>query len=73
MDLDIVAQMLAYGRDPNLFNLQQQQYEIMAEDYERVHIGRKFPLTEFSERVYQMRLNDETKLPKGEFIEEPAG
>jgi HEAT repeat protein len=70
MDLDIVAQMIAYGREPNLFSLQEQQYQIMAEYYERVNIGRKFPLTEFSERVFQMRLNDEAKLPKGEFIEE---
>ena len=37
MDLTLVAQMLAHGQEPNLLGLQQQQYEIMAEDYQNRH------------------------------------
>ncbi|NER29285.1 MAG: hypothetical protein F6J89_17085 [Symploca sp. SIO1C4] len=32
MDLTLVAQLLAQGKEPDLLNLQQQQYEIMAGD-----------------------------------------
>lgn len=57
MDLSIVAQILAKGIIPELFQLQQQQYWLMAQDYEQAW-NQKFPLQKFSESVYQMRLND---------------
>ena len=70
MDLDIIAQMLAAGMEPDLFSLQKQQYQIMSADYEQKHIGNKFLLTELSEVVYQMRLNDESSIPAGNYINE---
>jgi hypothetical protein len=72
MDLTTVAVMLARGRHPDLFHLQEQQYRLMAEDYARVNVGHAFPLEAFSERVYEMRLNDETALADTEFQAETA-
>ena len=62
MDLTIVSQILAQGEIPDLLNLQQQQYKVMADDYQHKHL-RVFPLAEFSETAYQMRLNDEINIP----------
>ena len=61
MELTVVAQMLANRETPDLLNLQQQQYDLMAADYKRKHL-REFPLDSFSEMVYQMRLNDATNI-----------
>ena len=62
MDLTIVAQILAQGKNPDLLNLQQQQYSVMAAAYEQINFD-SFPLTEFAETAYQMRLNDEINIP----------
>ena len=72
MDAVLVAQMLAHGQTPNLFRLQEQQCALMADDYARRHIGRTFPLAEFAERVYQMRLQDRAALPFDDFPDEIA-
>ena len=69
MDLTIVAQMLAQGKHPDLLNLQQQQYEIMATQYQEVYL-RPFPLAQFAETAYQMRLNDEITIPTGQYQDE---
>ncbi|HUM95075.1 MAG TPA: PBS lyase, partial [Candidatus Competibacter sp.] len=69
MDLTVVAAMLARGENPDLFRLQQQQYRIMAKDYQRTQLH-EFPLHKFAEAVYQMRLKDEDTLPVGEFADE---
>ena len=69
MDLTLVAQMLAAGEKPDLLSLQQQQYELMAAEYKQKCM-KPFPLTEFSERVYQLRLDDETSLAESVFPEE---
>lgn len=72
MDLTVVADMLARGDKPDLFRLQKQQYETMAADFSAVHIGKPFPLAEFSEAVFQMRLGDRRELtpePFGELLE----
>jgi uncharacterized protein (UPF0147 family) len=70
MELTIVAQMLARGKRPNLLNLQQQQYQEMAEDYIDLYPTRVFPLKAFSETVYQMRLHDKSAIPTDEWIDE---
>jgi hypothetical protein len=70
MDLTVVGSMLAAGKQPNLFRLQEQQYQVMTAEYEGKHLQQKFPLTAFSEAVYQMRLKDETALPEAEFLDE---
>ncbi|MDE5081229.1 MAG: hypothetical protein O4859_07870, partial [Trichodesmium sp. St18_bin1] len=62
MDLTIVAQILAQGKAPDLLNLQQQQYKVMAAEYKEVNFD-SFPLTDFAETTYQMRLNDEINIP----------
>ncbi|MDJ0616132.1 MAG: HEAT repeat domain-containing protein [Calothrix sp. MO_192.B10] len=69
MDLTLVALMLSQGEHPDLFHLQQQQYNHMAAEYlqEWKH---EFPLKTFSQAVYQMRLNDESALPAEEFYQE---
>ncbi|NET63358.1 MAG: HEAT repeat domain-containing protein [Moorea sp. SIO1G6] len=69
MDLTLVAQLLAQGKDPDLLNLQQQQYEIMAEDYQQIHLC-AFPLAEFAETVYQMRLHDQITIPEEGCLDE---
>jgi hypothetical protein len=63
MDLSVVAGILARGEKPNLFRLLEQQFKIMASDYERVNVGNEFPLGKFSERVYRMKLDNESALP----------
>ncbi|WP_424100526.1 HEAT repeat domain-containing protein [Moorena producens] len=69
MDLTIVAQMIAHGQKPDLLNLQQQQYQHMAEEYEQLYL-RQFPLEAFAETVYQMRLQDQVAIPADKWFEE---
>ena len=69
MDLTLVALMLSQGNTPDLFRLQEQQYNQMAEEF--LHKWKyEFPLKRFSQAVYQMRLNDENTLPAGQFLPE---
>ena len=69
MDLTLVAQMLEAGKKPDLLSLQQQQYELMAANYQHQYM-KPFPLKEFSEQVYQLRLDDKTSLAESVFPEE---
>jgi HEAT repeat protein len=69
MDLTLVALMLSQGKQPDLFHLQQQQYDLMAAEYQQMW-QQEFPLKKFSQAVYQMRLNDEKALPDSEFNKE---
>ncbi len=69
MDLTVVAQMLALGKTPDLFRLPEQQYHLMAADY-RQRWNQDFPLKQFSEALYQLRLNDEKAIPADEFYPE---
>jgi HEAT repeat protein len=73
MDLTVIASMLAAGKQPDLFRLQEQQYQVMTEDYRDKHLGQEFPLETFSEDVYQLRLQDEAALPEVQFLEELLG
>ncbi|BDI19451.1 hypothetical protein ANSO36C_52530 [Nostoc cf. commune SO-36] len=73
MDLTVIAAMLAAGKQPDLFRLQEQQYTVMTEEYQEKHLRQEFPLDSFSEAVYQMRLKDETQLPEEQFLEELLG
>jgi hypothetical protein len=70
MNLTMVALLGAYGKDPDLLHLREQQYQMMAEEYERLHQGQSFPLIQFSEQMYQMRLNDAMMLPWNRFPDE---
>ncbi|MEH2226721.1 HEAT repeat domain-containing protein [Nostoc sp.] len=68
MDLTVVALMLSQGEYPDLFHLQQHQYQLMAREYLQ-EWNQEFPLKKFSDAVYQMRLNDEQALPADEFYQ----
>ncbi|MEM8719415.1 MAG: HEAT repeat domain-containing protein [Cyanobacteria bacterium P01_G01_bin.39] len=68
MDLTILSQIIASGESPDIFSLQQQQYELMAEDYKSIQLE-QFPLDRFSEHAYQMRL-DNLPLSESDFLEE---
>ncbi|MFN6536042.1 MAG: PBS lyase [Nostoc sp. EkiNYC01] len=66
MDLTVVALMLSQGKQPNLFRLQEQQYNLMAAEYFK-EWNQEFPLKKFSTAVYEMRLQDKQALPADEF------
>ena len=68
MDLTFLSQIIASGESPDIFRLQQQQYDLMAADYaSKQH--QQFPLEKFSEHAYQIRLSNLT-LSESDFIEE---
>ena len=69
MDLTLVAQMLSQSKQPDLFHLQEQQYNLMAAEYKQ-EWGHSFPLKKFSSSVYEMRLNDATTLDTKEYHQE---
>lgn len=58
--------MLSQGKHPNLFRLQEQQYNLMAAEYLK-EWNQEFPLKKFSAAVYEMRLEDKQALPADEF------
>lgn len=62
MDLTVVAQMLLARTRPDLLRLQEQQFAVAASRFSRATL-REFPLAQFSERIYQMRLRDDSELP----------
>jgi hypothetical protein len=69
MDLTILGQMIAHGEEPDIFRLQEEQYKLMAEDYkDKQH--ENFPLQQFSEHAYQIRLEDSTVISETNFLEE---
>ncbi|MBD6615222.1 HEAT repeat domain-containing protein [Komarekiella sp. 'clone 1'] len=68
MDLTVVALMLSQGKHPNLFRLQEQQYNLMAAEYLK-EWNQEFPLKKFSAAVYEMRLEDKQALPADEFYQ----
>ena len=70
MDLTVVAQMISQGKQPDLFGLEQQQYEVMADDYQRVHLGQPFPLAEFSQHAYEMRRTEQKEIGDERFGKE---
>ncbi|MBC1270273.1 HEAT repeat domain-containing protein [Trichormus variabilis FSR] len=68
MDLTVVALMLSQGQYPNLFRLQEQQYNLIAAEYLK-EWNQEFPLRKFSAAVYQMRIDDKQALPADEFYQ----
>jgi hypothetical protein len=70
MDLWTVAELIARGERPDLFRLQEQDYEIMANDYKRINVGRDFPLERFSEHCYELRMKDEVAISEELFQQE---
>ncbi|MEH2163980.1 MAG: HEAT repeat domain-containing protein [Nostoc sp.] len=68
MDLTVVALMISQSEYPDLFHLQEQQYNLIAAEYLQ-EWNQEFPLKKFSDAVYQMRLNDEQALPADDFYQ----
>lgn len=72
MDLSTVSELLAAREtDPNLFRLQDHQYRVMGKTYRDVN-GREFPLRQFSEHAYQVRLCESSLLDGKTFAHEMA-
>jgi HEAT repeat protein len=71
MDLTIIAQIIGNRKSPQLFNLREQQYQAMAEDYMLTHYS-PFPLEQFAENCFDMRLNDFEKINEEHFANEIA-
>ena len=69
MDLTLVSFMLSQDKTPNLFHLQEQQYQQMAKEFYQ-EWGKEFRLKKFSRSVYQMRLKDEKALAAEDFYQE---
>jgi hypothetical protein len=55
MDLTTIAMILANGATPDLLNLQRTAYLQAADQYTMENQGAEFPLSAFSEYVYQLR------------------
>ncbi len=70
MDLALVACMISRDKSPDIFQLREQQYLLMTADYEHIHPGKHFPIEEFSETIYQMRINDQAVIPHHHFSDE---
>lgn len=70
MDLTVVAQLLDNQKHPDLLRLREQQYATMAEDYQRIYLGRSFPLKTFSEMAYRLRLESQVQIPEADFGDE---
>lgn len=64
MDLTLISHMLATNQKPDLFHLQKQQYDLMIKDYNNIYPGEEFPLKKFSQKVYEMRLEDKAVIPE---------
>jgi hypothetical protein len=69
MELDLASRMLAANHPPDLFRLREQQYNLMATEYQQTW-NQEFPLKPFSEAVYQLQLADKRALPADEFYNE---
>ncbi|PSR17115.1 hypothetical protein C8255_14260 [filamentous cyanobacterium CCP3] len=70
MELTVVAQMLADGKQPDLLNLQQQQYNAMASRYQYINMHQPFPLAAFAEMAYEMRQTDASIIPAESWFKE---
>ena len=66
MDLTVLSQIIASGESPDLFRLHQQQYDLMAKDYYKIHRN-EFPLEKFAEHAYKIRLDNNPALSESEF------
>lgn len=72
MELTLAAAMIAGGQHPDLFNLREQQYKLMAAEYQQTW-NRPFPLKKFAHAIYQQWLEDEKALPADTFYNELLG
>jgi hypothetical protein len=72
-DLTIVGQLIlhATGKSLDLYNLQQEYYDQMTAKYQNIHPHKEgFPLAGFSEKIYALRLRDESRIPYSAYHDE---
>jgi HEAT repeat protein len=69
MDLTLIAHTIAANEAPELLRLQEQDYKRMRDRY-ITRFNQDFPLKQFSEAVYNMRLNDQDSIPTKDFGDE---
>jgi HEAT repeat protein len=69
MDLTLIAHTIAANEAPELLRLQEQDYKRMRDRYSD-RFNQDFPLKQFSEAVYNMRLNDQDSIPPKDFGDE---
>jgi uncharacterized protein (UPF0147 family) len=69
MDLTLIAHTIAANEAPELLRLQEQDYKRMRDRY-ITRFNQDFPLKQFSEAVYTMRLNDQDSIPTNDFGDE---
>jgi HEAT repeat protein len=69
MDLTLIAHTIAANETPELLRLQEQDYKRMRDRY-ITRFNQDFPLKQFSEAVYNMRLNDQDSIPLKDFGDE---
>jgi hypothetical protein len=68
-DLAVIADMLKRGLTPNLLTLPEQQYWSMAEKFKQRE-NYEFPLESFSDRVYQLTVDDQKAINPSGFSRE---
>jgi hypothetical protein len=71
MDLTTAAIVLANGKEPSLFGLQEQQF-LMLQDKHLHRYQRLFRIQEFSEDIFQRRLNGDDDLRNSSYDREKA-
>jgi hypothetical protein len=69
MDLTLIAHTIAANETPDPFRLQEQEYQRMSDRY-TARFHQAFPLKQFAEAVYNMRLNDQDSIPVEDFEDE---
>ncbi len=69
MDLTLIAHTIAANETPDPFRLQEQDYKRMSDRY-TTRFNQAFPLKQFAEAVYTMRLNDQDSIPVKDFSDE---
>jgi hypothetical protein len=69
MDLTLIAHTIAAEETPDPFHLQAQEYQRMSDRY-RIRFNQDFPLKQFSDTVYTMRLTDQDSIPATDFGDE---
>ncbi|MCP3903203.1 MAG: hypothetical protein GY715_06150 [Planctomycetes bacterium] len=66
MDLTVVAEMIARGQTPDIFELREQQIRQMSADYRRRNMS-EFPLPRFADAAYKRMVDHNDELPHEEF------
>ncbi|WP_319523430.1 HEAT repeat domain-containing protein [uncultured Desulfosarcina sp.] len=70
MDLSTACMLLRQGIQPNLLNLQDQQFKIIQKEYRKRHANTPFPIKTISNFLYGLKKNGMNYFETNEFTEE---